>query len=133
MKLSWNVFICGFNKKEIENWNVFNHSGFTTDMIKCLKDCKDKLEFTAELKRDIMYYFGYKVEYETFITEPFPHVTKKEIDRLVAEDVRYCAHVELEQGKKIDVYQQIMMNYQHFVNYLWNNREEILEINKASH
>lgn len=127
MKLKWNVFLWDINRKEIKEWNIFNHGRFTTDMIKCLRDCRDKDELTIELRRNVMYYFGFKVEYETFITEPFPYVTKKEIDRLVEEDVRHCTHVNLEHGDKIDVYRQIMMNYNHFINYLWSNREEILE------
>lgn len=127
MKLVWNVFLYDINKKEVQSWNVFNHGRFTVDMIKCLETCRDKLEFKTELKRDIMYYFGFKVEYEAFITEPFPHVTKKEIDRLAEEDTRHCTHVNLEYGKKIDVCQQIMMNYGHFIDYLWRNKEEILK------
>lgn len=127
MKLIWNVFLYDINRNEIQSWNIFNHGRFTVDMIKCLDTCRDKLEFTTELKRDVMYYFGFKVEYETCITEPFPCVTKQEIERLAAEDVQYREHVNLECGKKIDVYQQIMMNYRHFIDYLWSNRERILE------
>lgn len=127
MKLKWNVFLWDINRKEIKEWNIFNHGRFGKDMALCLRDCRDKDEFKTELRRDVMYYFGFKVEYETFITEPFPYVTKKEIDRLVEEDVRHCAHVNLEHGDKIDVYRQIMMNYNHFIDYLWSNREEILK------
>lgn len=130
MKLIWNVFLYDRNRKEVKPWNVFEHGRFGVDMIDCLRDCRDKDEFKTELKRDVMYYFGFKVEYETFITEPFPYVTKKEIDRLAEEDVRHCTYVELEHGEKIDVYRQIMMNYDHFINYLWNNRAKILEVDK---
>lgn len=129
MKLKWNVYRRDMNKEEIRYFNIFDHAGFYNDMIKCLETCRGYDEFKSELKRDLMYYFAYKAEYETFLTEPFPHVTKDEVERLKQKEIKYCTNVNLEMGVKIDIYQQIMMNYSHFVNYIWQNKEEVLQNN----
>lgn len=129
MKLIWNVFCWDVNRKEIKEWNVFTHGRFIHDMANCLRDCRDKDEFKTELRREVMYYFGFKVEYETFITEPFPYVTKEEIKRLAdaKKNIKYREHVDVEYGSKIDVYRQIMMNYDRFIDYLWQNKECVKE------
>lgn len=129
MKITWNVFLWDINRKEIKEWDVFNHGRFGRDVAMCLRDCRGKDEFKEELRREILYYFGFKVEYETYITEPFPYITKKEMKRIaeVEKDVKYQDHVNLEYGSKIDVYRQIMMNYDRFVDYLWQNKERMLE------
>lgn len=129
MKLKWNVYCRSINRKEIQYFNVFDHSAFYSDMIKRLKDCQDYDEFRSELKRDLMYYFAYKNEYEIGITEPFPHVSADEIKRLQQETAEYCTHVNLMMGIKVDVFQQIMMNYSHFIDYIWQNKEEVLRNN----
>lgn len=119
--LNWQVFRYDINKKRILTWNVFEHGSFYKDAIKCLNECRDKEEFKTELRREVQYYFWAKVEYEVFISEPFPYVSKEEIERLSKEDVKYYTHVNLDVGSKIDIYEQIMMNYKHFVNYVWEN------------
>lgn len=126
MQLIWNVYFYDFNSNEITSFNIFEHHRFYEETINCLKDCRDKNEFKTELRRELFYYFGYKVEYEIFITEPFPYVTKEEIDRLVAENTKRFIHVDLKVGDKIDIYQQVMLNYDRFIDYIWGQKEIIL-------
>lgn len=126
MKLIWNVFTRGMNSHEIEEYNVFNHGRFYEDMKKCLRDCCDKDEFKEELRRDLMYYFGYKVEWEVHVSEPFPHITEEELERLNNETVPYNHMPRIQCSRKIDVCHQIMMNYDRFIDYIWQNRKQVL-------
>ena len=131
MKLEWNVFSHDFNKKEIETYNIFNHGRFLEDVKKNLKKCETKEEFAELLRRDLFCYFGSKYEWEIVITSWVPHITVEELDRLNAEREKtlkeynrepYRLYVNPDVGEKIDVYSQVLMNFQHVVNYLWSHK-----------
>ena len=76
-----------------------------------------------------MYFFWCKSEYEIIITELFSYITDKELDRINKErekriqqyDNFHGVIVNLDIGKKIDIYQQIMDNWEAFKEYLFNN------------
>ena len=79
-----------------------------------------------------MYYFWCKCEWETVITSWPPHITMKELDRLNTEREKetekynrepYCLYVEPDISEKIDVYQQVMNNFDIFVDYVWGFKE----------
>ena len=131
MKLEWNVFSHDFNKKEIETYNIFNHGRFLEDVKKNLKKCETKEEFAELLRRDLFYYFGSKCEWEIVITSWVPHITVEELDRLNAEREKtlkeynrepYRLYVNPDVSEKIDVYSQVLMNFQHVVDYLWSHK-----------
>lgn len=104
--LTWNVYIGNHNRNEIAVYNVFAHGGFVGDCIAAAKKCKnDKAVFADELNKSLMYYYWSKCEWETVLSLWPP---------------RDDCH-----DRKIDVYDQIKMNWDHFVNYVWDNREEL--------
>ena len=65
-----------------------------------LKEKIDKDDFSEKLKREVMYYFRSKCEYEIILSSWTGR----------ADDI------------KIDVYNQIIMNFDRFVDYCWNER-----------
>ena len=120
--LEWNVFIGGFNSREIEVHNVFNHYGFWKDLVKIAKkyknhvlpddlkiqieaEAQDKAEFAEEVRRSLMYFYWSKCEWEVIIEHWPQH--------------------EGWHDKKVDVYEQVRMNWDHFIDYLWEHRREI--------
>jgi len=104
--LTWNVFIEDFNKKRIEVHNVFEHGRFLEDCKRALKKHGNNREqFAKEIRSDLMYYYCSKCEWEIVLTS-WPQ-------RKYFED------------KKIDVYEQVMLNWQRFIDYVWNNRAEL--------
>lgn len=134
MELIWNVYISDFNSKEIKVHNVFNHAGFMQDLIKIKKECKDNIEaFEARVERSLTYYYWSKCEWETIVTSWPPYITNKELDDIIKErdeasmkyGMRFRHCVCLETAEKIDVYDQVRMNWRHFINYLWDNRKLI--------
>jgi hypothetical protein len=103
--LEWNVYVGDFNGKRIETDNVFDHAGFVRDCQETYKKHKDdKGAFLEAVRRSLMYYFWSKCEWEIIISHWPP--------RKDAQDL------------KIDVYDQVMLNWPIFSEYVWNNRDE---------
>ena len=100
--MEWNVYYYNINSKEIKTFNIFNHSSFNQDVEKYLKKYKDKDEFADKLKSSLIYYFWSKAEWEIIIS-PWCYGGN-------TEDI------------KVDVYEQVMNNWDIFVNYVWNSK-----------
>lgn len=102
--MEWNVYIYNINKRKIEKFNVFEHYSFVKYVKKYLNDCKTKEEFAEHLESELRFYFWSKAEWEVLVS---PWVGgDREKDTV-----------------KIDVYNQVMCNFDVFVNYVWNNKE----------
>ena len=99
--LKWNVFYYNINSQKIIEFNIFEHSGFLKDVKKCLKQCENKDDFAKEIKSSLMYYFWAKSEYEIIISA-------------------WCGGNGKE-SVKIDIYRQVMMNWDKFIDYLWRS------------
>lgn len=104
----WNVYIYNINKHKIEIYNIFEHGGFYKYVREAIKNNKNKEEFVEQLKSELLYYFWSKAEWEVIITS-------------------WCGGDKEKDAIKIDVYNQVMLNWDSFVNYVWNNKEEILK------
>ena len=100
--LKWYVYYHHWNGNEIKTFNIFNHCGFRDDVEKYLKKYKDKEEFAEKLKGSLMYYFWSKCEWEIVITPWVGNRNTKDI--------------------KIDVYDQVMNNWDIFVDYVYNSK-----------
>lgn len=106
MALEWNVFFEDFNARKIKTYNVFNHSGFVKDCVQCFREYSDdRSGFEEKLKRSLMYYFWSKCEYEVIISDWPP---------------RSDFH-----ASKVDVYDQVCLNWPIFLDYVWHHRREI--------
>lgn len=129
--LKWIVYYDSFNNKEIKTFNIFEHGGFREDVEKYFKKYKDKEEFAEHLRRSLFYYYGSKAEWEVVITSWVPHITISELDRLNAEREKtlkehnrepYSLYVNPNVAEKIDVYNQVMNNWDIFLDYCWNSK-----------
>lgn len=108
IKLEWNVFEYNFNTKRIETFNIFDHYWFLKDCFKAYKDSNgDFNEFQKSIKQNLMYYFWGKFEYEIVLSQ-------------------FTSGDPVE--KKIDVFEQVMLNYDVFVSKLFEDIEYIIEI-----
>lgn len=105
--LEWNVYIGDINKRRITIFNVFEHYSFYKDLKKEIKIYKNIEEFADRLRRIVMYYFWSKCEYEIILT--------------------CCPSWDKFKEEKIDVYSQLDLNWDKFVNYIWDNKKEILK------
>lgn len=107
--LEWNVYVESINSRKILPFNVFNHHFFTLGCAKVAKKCMSKTEFAEKVKRELMYYYWSKCEWEVLLASWTSPEDKK-------------THY------KIDVYNQIMLNYPRFIDYLWDNRKILKDI-----
>ena len=104
--LEWNVYYENFNAREIQETNILSHGNFLTDLKKAHKKYKDNREaFEKEVKSSLMYWYWSKCEWEIIISDWPPS------DRVPAI--------------KVDVYDQVMLNWNVFMDYLWEHREEL--------
>lgn len=109
MPLVWNVIIGGTNSRKIEVHNVFDHYGLWNDLIKAKRKCKgDRAVFEEELRRSMMYYYWSKCEWEVIVD--------------------HWPHHDSWQEEKIDVYDQVKMNWDIFADYVWNNKAKIKKV-----
>lgn len=95
--MEWYVYYHDSNAKKIIKWNVFEHGTFKNEINKLLKEKVNKEEFAERLKRELMYYFWSRCEYEIILS---PWTGE-------GDDI------------KIDIYDQIAMNWDKFVDYVW--------------
>ena len=123
----WNVFNHDFNHKKIEVWNIFAYRAFREDVEKLLKEVLIYEEFSDRLQRLVLYYFWSKAEFEVVITSWPPYVDTSEIDRLLVEREKYpnyrSHNIKPDVRKKIDVYEQLQLNWKCFADYVWSFKE----------
>ena len=100
--IEWYAFYHDINRRKIIKWNIFEHSTFRDKVEDMLKENLTKEEFSAQLKKELMYYMWSKSEYELIL---HPWIGE-------ANDV------------KIDIYDQVTMNWGSFVDYVWKFRKE---------
>ena len=108
--MEWNVFYHNINTQEITTFNIFKHSSFLKDVEKYLKKCSDKGVFAKELRSTLMYYFWCRSEYELIISPWCGGRDTKEI--------------------KVDIYSQVMLNWDKFLDYVWSFKKERRNVRK---
>ena len=94
----WNVYIYNINSGKIETYNIFNHGTFNMYCRKAIEESATKEEFAEQLKNELRYYFWSKCEWEIEIVDWMGYQKS---------------------GLKTDVYKQVMLNFDAFVDYLW--------------
>lgn len=151
--LCWNVYMSDMNSGEIKMFNVFNHWAFYNDCLKAKKRFREDREgFAEEVRKCLMYYFWSKCEYE-IILDHWPDGEWSELRRkmTIGEmlDMYRAAGIDVQswrindavmdrkvdlrlypewikyKQRKIDIYDQVMNNWDIFIDYLWNNRKEL--------
>ena len=96
--MEWNVYYHDSNARKIIQWNIFKHGSYDL-----FKSDLNREDFIEQLRKSLMYYFWSKSQYEILV---LPWVGE-------ADDI------------KIDIYNQVMMNWDKFSEYVWLNKEKI--------
>lgn len=105
----WNVFLEDSNRREIRTFNVFHNYTFDEQLKKEFRRYtrhKDLEKLKTEIKSWAMYCFWSKCEYEIILTS-FPE--RKDFKQ-----------------KKVDVYQQLMLNWDSFIECVLKNKAYFL-------
>ena len=96
--MEWNVWRHNINSGLMESWNIFKHYNFNEDVKSALIEYDNKEGFARYVQTSLMYYFWAKSEYE-IVLAPWCGKNVKE--------------------KLVDIYEQVMINWPHFIDYLW--------------
>ena len=126
MWLEWNVFFEDVNAKQIIKFNIFNHRDFCESVEKILKMKISRADFAKRIERELMYYFWSKSEYEIVLTSWPPYISEDERNRINQEAAlreskgwgNNAHNVNLTVRKKVDIYEQVMLNFDKFIDYL---------------
>ena len=101
--LKWFVFVEAINKKRIKVYNIFEHKDFMEDCDDAWEDYiykhRNFAKFCEDIDNILMYYFWCKCEWEIIISNFPPSDSFK--------------------NKKVDVYQQVKINWDKFIDYLF--------------
>lgn len=104
--LEWKVYEHDYNADKIVPFNIFEHGRFYEDCQKnARKNSKDFDAFCDQLRKDVMYYYWSKCEWEVVIS-PFVRDSEKA-------------------AIKIDVYDQVDLNWDIFCEYVWSHAAEL--------
>lgn len=95
--MKWNVVRYNINKGDIETYNIFAHGKFREEVDDLIKNYENEEKFKSKVKSSLLYYFFARAEWEVFIS-PWIGSKKGEI--------------------KVDVYWQIMNNFDQFIDYI---------------
>ena len=141
--LKWVVHYYNFNANKIEEYNVLGGKYFLEEIKKIMKKYKDKNrdEFSEALKREMMYHFWSRCEWELIIeiTEDnriflIPWAGCREPDKVkidVTDDKSFDwrgfaeKHIRQQVYKtkaKIDVFDQLDYRWEEFIDYVLNSK-----------
>lgn len=142
-KLEWNVFYYDINRNKITTYNIFRYGRFNKYVEKAFETSKTKEEFAKILRRELMYYFWSKAEWELVIELdednhifliPWcgcrnPEEVKIDITNDTSFDWSGFAKKNIERQiykneAKIDVYDQIEYVWDNFLEYVWNSKKK---------
>lgn len=103
--MEWYVFVEDINGRKIAKYNIFDHDSFMKGIRKAYKKYRnDRGAFDKEVKSLMFYYFHSKCEWEVIISSWPPSDRIPEI--------------------KVDVYEQVMLNWDVFIEYVWTRCHE---------
>lgn len=128
--LEYYVYNEDVNSREIVQYNIFRNSRFTEGLVEAYQQfTKDENlgKFKEEVKHQLMYTYWGRCENEIVITSWPPRVDVEEIDRIKSEieehDSKYSwkqmsSCVNLSVSEKVSIYDQVMLNFDIFFNYV---------------
>lgn len=133
-KLVWNVIA------EDHNFgtgyvNVFEYNWpFRAFVYKAYKEYKDNFDmFAKEVHSALMHEYWARSEYEVIVSAWPTGINEDEVNRLVAavevskknypSAYHHRVYPNLEHAVKIDIYDQIIMNWDAFIAYVWENKK----------
>ena len=100
--LEWNDYIYNIKSKKMERYNIFNHGGFVRELAIIFKEIP-KEERPSKVRNCLQYFFWGKAEWEIII-RPWIGIMEE----------------------KIDIYDQIYINFYRFMSYIEAYQDEII-------
>lgn len=128
-ELVWNVIAENNNKVEV--YNILSHPSLKNTIKESAKKYTKFREFADSIRSTLMYLTWSKCEWEIVVTSWPTFVENEELDKMVKEREEHKekwgkstvrSSVNLSVEKKIDVFTQVMLNWDAFIDYVWINK-----------
>lgn len=127
----WNVYREDFCTRDIIVYNVFNHGSFNDSVKKLMKKKLSKDDFAEALRKEVGYYFWCRSEYEITVCSSPTYVENDSVEKLIDERDKFkrdngkypcVSYVKLKSAQKIDISDQLHLNWEAFVDYVYSHR-----------
>lgn len=131
--MQWYVYIYDVNARKIKEYDIFRHNSFAKDVMDLLKQDLYWADFVDKLKRTVQYYFWGRCEMEQVICSWPVYIDAEELARINKEyeehnakwgNYPYKINVTPDVGRKIDIYQQVVLNFGVFCDYVLSFKEK---------
>lgn len=127
--LSWKVFKEDANCKDVVIYDIFENGRWQEEIAELMHTSKDKQDFAEKFRSKLMYQYWSRCEYEIVLTSWPPYVETNEVERLSQELAKrelefgrpYHQNVNLRVARKIDIFDQLLLNWDQFITYVWEN------------
>jgi len=133
-KLVWNVIDYDFNSQKIEIANLFecNYTFLKEGLLYAKKHyANDFIKFAEHVREWLQHEYWSRSEYEIIVSGwPGVGISEKDLEEMNAEmknKKHFINHIYFfdDTAEKIDIYTQIMLNWDRFIEYVWNNKRLI--------
>lgn len=113
--MHWKVYLEDWNAREIIEYDIFGHGLFADYVRKAYRKHRTDFDaFSKEVRGALMYCFWSKCEYETLWGEYSQEEGKHE-----PSVGSWIATVRVK-PRKVDVHDQVMLNWDVFIRYVWH-------------
>lgn len=124
-KLTWKVLYHNINTKEIEYYDIFKGGWLEKVAREIMNTASNFEEWKESFQKKLMYQFWSRAEYEIIVTSWPSSISAEELDRMNQEIKNHyktskLININLSVAEKIDIYSQIMANWEPFTYYVWN-------------
>lgn len=128
--LSYKVFFEDFNKKEIVNYDIFKGGHWEKVACELKKVFPNRKEWENHFRTKLMSQYWSRSEYEFIATSWPPYIETDKVDEMKREIKEYTEKwgnplyrivSPLITTRKIDIFEQIDMNWDVFADYVWRN------------
>lgn len=134
LNANWYVIYNDINGRKIVPFNIFKHSSFAKDVEELLKSDISRVDFSEKLRRILSYYFWGKCEMEQTMCSWPVYIDGDELARINKEyedyntkygHYPYKINVNPDIGKKYSIYDQVMLNFDVFCDYVWAHKIKV--------
>ena len=144
--MKWDVYYYDINRNKISTFNILDHWSFREYTKKAAKKLKTKEEFAEQVRRELLFYYWSKAEWELVVRIEDNRIflipwcgcrNPEEVKIDVTDDAnfdwrgfaeKHTARQIYGNEAKIDVFDQVDYRWEEFVDYAWENKKELLKM-----
>ena len=133
--MEWNVFRIDSRNGSLKKVNILEDEPFKSEIYKLIEKKYGKKQFEKELRDAAKAFINSSAERELSLCEMFPTIITAEIPKIIDEyaeiikqggtppkEVRVHPTIHF----VVDIYDQLSINWEHFVKYIWEEGQKMI-------